>query len=121
MYLDEQGGAPAPMGAAGGWQVDPDQVMDFAAAVEQVRADLNKITREVGELSTPAYAPMLGTSPVGVELAEKFTDRMGSENGLKGQLEVALKRMEEFVASAELTVASYQATDQDSAAGYRYS
>lgn len=121
MYLDEQGAAaPAPTGAAG-WSIEPEQLRDFAAAVAQVRADLNAINSEVGDLAAPSFAPMLGTSPVGQQLAEKFTDRMGSEFGLKGQLEVALKRMEEFLASAEQTVASYEATDADHAQGYRYS
>jgi hypothetical protein len=106
--------------SAGGWAVDPDQVRDFAAAVEQVRAHLNTVSGEVGELSSPDYAPMLGTSPVAVEMAEKFTDRMGSEAGLRGQLETALKQMDEFVRSAEQTAASYQATDEDRATGFRY-
>lgn len=118
MYV-EDAGQPAT-GAASGWAVDPDQVRDFAAAVEQVRADLNAITREVGELASPDYAPLLGTSPVGQEMADKFTDRMGSESGLRGQLEVALNNLNEFVESAEKTAASYQATDEDSASGYRY-
>lgn len=114
MYVEED--AAATMALPGGsWQVDPDQVREFADAVEQVRADLDKIVREVEDLSTPNYAPMLGTSPVGQELAEKFTDRMGSERGLRGQLNVALARMEEFVASAERTAAGYQNSDADNA------
>lgn len=120
MYLDEQGAAPTT-GAAGGWTVEPDQVQNFAAAVDQVRADLNAIARQVTDLANPAYAPMLGTSPVGQQLAEKFNDRLGSETGLRGQLEVALKRMEEFVTSAEKTAASYTQMDDDSAQGWRYS
>jgi hypothetical protein len=116
MYLDEQ--SPA---AGSGWQVDPAQVRDFAAAVEQVRADLNRISNEVNTMSTPNYAPLLGTSPAAQELAEKFTDRMGGEDGLRGLLDAALKRMDEFVAAAEQTVAAYEATDQDSASGYTYS
>jgi hypothetical protein len=115
MYVDEGTATPTALPSGGGWQVDADQVRDFAAAVEQVRADLDKIVREVEDLSTPNYAPMLGTSPVGQELADKFTDRMGSERGLRGQLNTALTRMEEFVASAERTAAGYQQTDQDNA------
>jgi len=115
MYVDEGTASPTALPSSGGWQVDPDQVRDFAAAVEQVRADLDKIVREVDDLSTPNYAPMLGTSPVGQELADKFTDRMGSERGLRGHLNTALTRMEEFVASAERTAAGYQNTDQDNA------
>lgn len=112
MYVDS--------GSGGGWAVEPEQVHEFAKAVEAVRADLRAITGEVEDLSTPDYAPMLGTSPVGQELAEKFADRMGSERGLRGQLNTALQRMEEFVASAELTASQYQQTDEDNAFGLRY-
>jgi hypothetical protein len=118
MYLDEQ---TPDTGSASGWQVDANQVRDFAAAVEQVRADLNRISKEVNEMSTPNYAPLLGTSPVGQQLADKFADRMGSEHGLRGLLNAALKNMEEFVSSAEKTAATYQQTDEDAAAGMRYS
>lgn len=118
MYLDEE--SPDASGPAGGWQVDPEQVRDFAAAVEQVRADLNSISKSVNEMSTPNYAPLLGTSPVGQQLAEKFTDRMGGDDGLRGLLDTALRRMDEFVASAEKTAVSYQAHDEDSATGMRY-
>jgi len=113
MYVDNGGGG-------GGWSVDPEQVREFARAVEAVRADLAAITREVEELSTPNYAPLLGTSPVGQQMADKFTDRMGSEGGLRGQLNVALRRMEEFVASAEHTAELYLRTDEDNASGLRY-
>ena len=115
MYVDEQGGAGS------GWQVDPDRVRDFAAAVEEVRAHLDVISREVTGMSTPDYAPMLGTSPVGQELAEKFSDRMGSADGLRGHLDTALANVENFVTSAEKTAASYLQMDGDSAQGYRYS
>src|SRR2546430_3901124 len=118
MYLDEQ---TPDTGSAGGWQVDADRVRDFRAAVEQVRADLNAIAKEVNEMSTPNYAPLLGTSPVGQQLAEKFTDRMGAEHGLRGLLNAALKNMDEFVSSAEKTAATYQQTDEDHASGMRYS
>jgi len=118
MYLDEQ--AP-DTGSAGGWRVDPDQVRDFAAAVDQVRADLNRISTQVNNMSTPNYAPLLGTSPVGQQLAEKFADRMGADHGLRGLLDSALKNVDEFVASAERTAAAYQETDEDNATGLRYS
>ena len=115
MYVDDS----APV-AAENWQVDPEQVRAFGAAVEQVRRDLEKITSEVGEMSTPNYAPMLGTSPVGQELAEKFTDRMGSEQGLHGQLTTALARMEEFLASAEKSAAQYQQVDGDNSSKFKF-
>jgi hypothetical protein len=115
MYVDDSG-----TGSGGGWSVDPAQVQQFARAVEAVRADLEAITRQVEDLSTPNYAPMLGTSPVGQELAEKFADRMGSERGLRGQLNVSLQRMEEFVSSAELTASQYLQSDQDGASRLGY-
>jgi hypothetical protein len=116
MYVDEA----QPSGSGGGWAVDPDQVRAFADAVAEVRRHLDQITREVEDLSTPDYAPMLGTSPVGQELAEKFTDRMGSEKGLRGQLNVAVAHMEEFVLAAEHTAGTYLQTDADNATRHRY-
>jgi hypothetical protein len=113
MYADESAGG-------GNWQVEPEQVRAFAAAVEQVRRDLAKITSEVSQLSTPTAAPLLGTSPVGQELAEKFTDRMGSEQGLHGQLTTALTRMEEFIASAEKSAAQYQQVDGDNSTKFKF-
>jgi hypothetical protein len=112
MYVEESAG--------GNWQVEPEQVSVFAAAVEQVRADLARITSEAGELATPNYAPMLGTSPVGQELAEKFTDRMGSDGGLHGQLRTALARMEEFIASAEKSAAQYLQVDGDNSSKFKF-
>ena len=115
MYTDDS----APM-SGDNWQVEPEQVREFAAAVEQVRRDLERITSEVAELSTPNYAPMLGTSPVGQELSEKFTDRMGSEQGLHGQLTAALTRMEEFLTSAEKSAAQYQQVDGDNSTKFKF-
>jgi hypothetical protein len=116
MYVDE----PDTTTSGGGWAVDPSQVSAFAEAVAEVRRNLDRVTGEVADLSTPDYAPMLGTSPVGQELAEKFTDRMGSEKGLRGQLNVAVAHMEQFVHAAELTAASYLQSDADNATGFKY-
>ncbi len=115
MYVDDS----TPV-AGENWQVEPEQVREFAAAVDQVRRDLERITSEVSEMSTPNYAPMLGTSPVGQELAEKFTDRMGSEQGLHGQLTTALARMEEFISSAEKSAAQYQQVDGDNSTKFKF-
>jgi hypothetical protein len=115
VYTDDS----APV-AGNNWQVEPEQVQAFAAAVEQVRADLAKISSEVAEMSTPNYAPLLGTSPVGQELADKFTDRMGSEQGLHGQLTAAITRMEEFIASAERSAAQYQTVDGDNSSKFKF-
>jgi hypothetical protein len=114
MYVDET----APAG--GGWAVDAAQVQAFADAVADVRKQLDIITGEVEDLSTPNYAPMLGTSPVGQELAEKFTDRMGSERGLRGQLNIAVAHMEEFVLAAEHTAATYLDSDANAKSGFKY-
>jgi hypothetical protein len=116
MYVDEASGSSS----GAGWAVDPTQVRAFADAVADVRRDLDRITGEVDDMSTPDYAPMLGTSPVGQELAEKFSDRMGSEKGLRGQLNVAVTHMEQFVHAAELTAASYLQADADNAASLKY-
>ncbi|MGB3440147.1 MAG: hypothetical protein WBA97_15485 [Actinophytocola sp.] len=116
MYVDES----APSGSGGGWAVDPDQVKVFADTVAEVRRHLDTVTREVEDLSTPDYAPMLGTSPTGQELAEKFADRMGSETGLRGQLNVAVAHMEEFVRAAEHTAGTYLQVDADNATKNRY-
>ena len=115
MYTEEPAG-----GVGGEWQVEPEQVRAFAAAVEQVRSDLAKIASEVGQMSMPNYATLLGTSPVGQELAEKFTDRMGGEQGLHGQLSTALARMEEFIASAERSAAQYQQVDDDNSSKLKF-
>jgi hypothetical protein len=116
MYVD----GPTDTTSAAGWQVDPSQVQAFAAAVADVRQQLNKITSEVGDLATPNFAPMLGTSPVGQELAEKFTDRLGSEKGLRGQLDTAVRHMEEFVQAAENTARTYTQVDTNNLTKFDY-
>ncbi len=117
MYVDD----PTGSGSAGSWAVDPAQVQAFAQAVSDVRKQLDLITSEVDDLSNPDYAPMLGTSPVGQELAEKFADRLGSEKGLRGQLNLAVTHMEEFVLAAEHTANTYLQVDSDNADTYKYS
>ena len=116
MYVDDAAGTSS----GDGWAVDATQVQAFAEAVADVRRQLDFITGEVADLATPAYAPMLGTSPVGQELAEKFTDRLGSEKGLRGQLNVAVAHMEEFVLAAEHTANTYLQTDADNASSLKY-
>ncbi|TDV47162.1 hypothetical protein [Actinophytocola oryzae] len=116
MYVDDTSGGSS----SDGWAVDPSQVQAFAQAVADVRQQLDLITREVEDLASPDYAPMLGTSPVGQELAEKFTDRLGSEKGLRGQLNLAVTHMEEFVLAAEHTASSYLQVDADNASTYKY-
>jgi hypothetical protein len=115
MYIDETSGS-----GSGDWAVDPEQVQAFAEAVADVRRQLDTIKGEVDDLSTPNFAPMLGTSSVGQELAEKFSDRMGSERGLRGQLNLAVTHMENFVLAAEHSANTYLQTDSDNAVTYKY-
>jgi hypothetical protein len=106
-------------GGAGDWQVEPSQVREFAAAVAAVRADLGAVSRNVEELADPTYAPKLGTSPVGRELAEKFLDRLAGDNGLLSHLDVVLRRLDEFTASAERAAATYQDSDDAARDSFR--
>lgn len=108
--------APAAIPTSGGqWTVEPDQVNNFASAIVQVRAYLDKVREQVDELSGPDYQPRLGTSPTGEQLARKFSDRLTSDAGLAGQLRVALKNLEDFVSSAEKTAATYLESDNSAA------
>jgi len=108
--------APAAIPTSGGqWTVEPDQVNNFASAIVQVRAYLDRVREQVDELSGPDYQPRLGTSPTGEQLARKFNDRLTSDAGLAGQLRVALKNLEDFVSSAEKTAATYLESDNSAA------
>lgn len=117
MYIDDTGDTS---GSSAGWVVDPAQVQAFADAVADVRQQLDTITGEVENLTAPDFAPMLGTSSVGQELAEKFADRLGSERGLRGQLNLAVAHMNDFVTAAEHTAGTYLQTDDDNAVTYKY-
>ncbi|MEV4318607.1 hypothetical protein [Actinocrispum sp. NPDC049592] len=122
MYDDSPTTAPAPvpsMHGDQGWEVSPEMVREFAAAVAQVKADIDAVRREVAEFRDPALAPMLGTSPPAKELSEKFADRIAGEAGLAGQLETALANLQEFVDGAEKTAAKYQETDAVARDGFR--
>src|ERR1041384_3656402 len=94
MYMDDPSvpaapEAPSAIPAGQGWAVSPEQVREFAAAVAQVKADLDAVRREAEEFSDPPLTPKLGPSPPARELSEKCADRIAGENGLAGQLEVA--------------------------------
>jgi hypothetical protein len=102
-----------------GWEVTPEMVREFAAAVAQVKADMEAVRQEVAEFRDPALAPMLGTSPPARELSEKFADRIAGDAGLAGQLETALANLQEFVDGAERTAARYQETDAVARDGFR--
>jgi hypothetical protein len=102
-----------------GWQIEPGQLQAFAQAVQQVRDDLAAVRGQVDQLSAPAYQPQLGTSPVGQALTAKFTDRVTGGQGILTQLTTAATNLEQFVATAERTLAGYIAADTSSAESLR--
>ncbi|SHF12190.1 hypothetical protein [Streptoalloteichus hindustanus] len=107
------------MPLSGGWQVEPERVRAFAQAVAQVRADFEALRADAEELMNPANQPRMGTSPVGLALTDKFTDRLGGTEGLLEQLAVALGRMNEFIESAESSAARYTHEDTTAADSLR--
>lgn len=113
-----------PAGPPKGWQIDADQLSAFTHAVEVVRDRLSDVQRKVDRMQDASYMPKLGTSPAGVQLEEKFTDRLDAAlddptnpttGGLRPMLKEAMRRMDEFVATAETAVRSYQAHDDAAA------
>ncbi|MFC5287321.1 hypothetical protein ACFPM7_09690 [Actinokineospora guangxiensis] len=112
MYVDNAAGA--------GWHVEPEQMTEFIAALEEVSRDLDELKANVAALSANGAQAMLGTSPVGIEMAEKFADRLVGEYGLRGQLDAAVLRMEEFLDSARKTLQGYQVSDETGAQSLRY-
>jgi hypothetical protein len=99
----------------GGWSVHPDQVKAFAAAVHQVRADLDAVFKQVDQLTSPAYLPQLGSSPVGQALTAKFVDRLSGGSGLLPNLSTVLNHLDQFVRNAEQAASGYQDSDESSA------
>lgn len=95
----------------GGWQVTPDQITKFASAVQQVRSDLDTVFRQVNQLTSPAYLPQLGSSPVGQALTQKFVDRLSGGQGLLSNLSTVLSNLDQFVANAEQASSAYQETE----------
>lgn len=101
--------APAqPAEPADGWQVDPWELRSFGDAVMRARAYLDAVQAKVDRMQGAELTPQLGTSPVGTQLAKKFDDRLNSVNGLRAMLVEAMKRMEDFVTSAENAARVYQ-------------
>ena len=96
----------------GGWQVTPSQITKFASAVQQVRSDLDTVFRQVNQLTSPAYLPQLGSSPVGQALTQKFVDRLSGGQGLLSNLSTVLSNLDQFVANAEQAAAAYNETEQ---------
>ena len=115
-----QAASVQPAGPPKGWEIDPDQVSAFTHAVESVRDRLRDVQAKVDRMRADSYTPKLGTSPVGVQLEEKFTDRLDAPlddpkhpttGGLRPMLAEAMRRMDEFVAGAEAAVKAYREHD----------
>jgi hypothetical protein len=118
--MTAQSAGVGPAAPPKGWEIDPDQLSAFTHAVESVRDRLRDVQMKVERMRTDSYTPKLGTSPVGVQLEEKFTDRLDAPlddpknpttGGLRPMLAEAMHRMDEFVAGAEAAVKAYQAHD----------
>lgn len=115
---------PTAAQPSGGWEVDPDRLREFADAVDLVRRRLRDVEDKVELMRSAAYTPKLGTSPVGTQLERKFTDRLDApldnpthptSGGLRPLLAEAMRRMNEFVATAEAAAREYHAFDEAAA------
>lgn len=93
---------------AGGWEVDWYELRSFGDAVVRARAYLDAVQAKVDRMQGAELTPQLGTSPVGQQLAKKFDDRLNSADGLRAMLVEAMKRMEDFVTSAENAARAYE-------------
>jgi hypothetical protein len=97
----------APAGKADGWEVDPDRLRSFTDAVVRARSYLDAVEAKVNRMQGAELTPQIGTSPVGQQLAKKFDDRLNSADGLRAKLVEAMKRMDDFVTSAEKAASTY--------------
>jgi hypothetical protein len=70
------------------------------------------VQAKVDRMQGAEMTPQLGTSPVGKQLAKKFDDRLNSADGLRAMLAEAMKRMEDFVTSAEKAARSYDELEE---------
>lgn len=98
----------APASKPDGWQVDSYELRAFTDAVERARSYLDSVQAKADRMQGAEMTPQLGTSPVGQQLAKKFDDRLNSADGLRAMLAEAMKRMEDFVTSAEKAARSYE-------------
>ncbi|UVS77159.1 MULTISPECIES: hypothetical protein [Actinokineospora] len=73
----------------------------------------------VSQMQGDAYTPKLGTSPVGQQLARKFDDRLNSDAGLRPLLAEAVRRMDEFIHSAESVRDAYTEAEEAAEATMR--
>jgi hypothetical protein len=113
--------APADSGTTGIWEVDPEHLGEFVEAIHRVRDRLREVAHQVDLMRSDAYTPKLGTSPVSVQLEQKFTDRLDTpvdnpehptSGGLRPMLAESMRRMEDFLDGAEAAVRTYQELDQ---------
>jgi len=103
----------APVKKADGWEVDSYQLRAFSDAVVRARSFLDSVHAKADRMQGAELDPQLGTSPVGTQLAKKFDDRLNSTHGLRAMLAEAMKRMDDFVASAEKAASSYEENEQN--------
>lgn len=82
-------------------------------AVTSARFGLAAVQARVERMQGDEYTPKLGTSPVGQQLAKKFDDRLNGEAGLRGLLAEAMRRMDQFIESAEKVRDTYRETEAD--------
>ncbi|TDV47159.1 hypothetical protein [Actinophytocola oryzae] len=109
----------APAGKPDGWQVDSYELRAFTDAVVRARSYLDTVQAKVDRMQGAELTPQLGTSPVGQQLANKFDDRLNSADGLRAMLVEAMKRMEDFVTSAEEAARAYQEREDDTVDSFR--
>ena len=102
----------APVKKADGWEVDSYRLRGFSDAVVRARSYLDAVRAKVDRMQGAEMTPQLGTSPVGTQLAKKFDDRLNSADGLRARLAEAMKRMDDFVTSAEDAARAYEESDQ---------
>jgi hypothetical protein len=103
----------APVRKPDGWEVDSYQLRAFSDAVVRARTYLDSVHAKADRMQGAELDPQLGTSPVGTQLAKKFDDRLNSTHGLRAMLAEAMKRMDDFVASAEKAARAYEENEQN--------
>jgi type IV secretory pathway VirB10-like protein len=103
----------APVRKPDGWEVDSYQLRAFSDAVLRARSYLDSVHAKADRMQGAELDPQLGTSPVGTQLAKKFDDRLNSAHGLRAMLAEAMKRMDDFVASAEKAARAYEENEQN--------
>jgi hypothetical protein len=108
-------GTPDQPEKTDGWQVDWYELRSFGDAVVRARAYLDAVQAKVDRMQGAELTPQLGTSPVGQQLAKKFDDRLNSVDGLRAMLAEAMKRMDDFVASAETAARAYADNEESTA------